>query len=80
VQRHALAPAAVAPLRGGREGHLQGVAVVVRRVLEVGVVFVRVGEGVGEGELSDGELDEGDAEGPDVGFDGVGGTLDALGL
>jgi hypothetical protein len=30
--------------------------------------------------LADGELDEGDAEGPDVGFDGVGGTLDALGL
>jgi hypothetical protein len=47
--------------------------------LEVGEVRV-VGEGLGEGEAAEGELDKGDAEGPDVGFDGVYCALDTLGL
>lgn len=46
--------------------------------LQVGVI--RVGEGVLEGELSDGELDERDAQRPDVRFDGVSRALDALRL
>lgn len=50
--------------------------------LLVRVLAFRVGSLVGvlEGEAAGSQLDEGDAERPDIGFDGIWGTLDSLGL
>jgi hypothetical protein len=83
LQRHALAfPPVLLGLVSARARRWQADrrgATGRERALKVREVRVVVG-GLREGEAAEGELDEGYAEGPDVGLDGVLRALYALGL